>query len=54
MIITCKERVKQLKYGRRTSGEYFYKKRIAPVSAKAKDAELARKLWIWSEQQVSS
>ncbi|MEK3726069.1 SDR family oxidoreductase [Paenibacillus sp. FSL H8-0034] len=36
------------------SGEYFYKKRIAPVSAKAKDVELARKLWIWSEQQVSS
>ncbi|NHN32450.1 SDR family oxidoreductase [Paenibacillus sp. S3N08] len=34
------------------SGEYFYKKKIAPVSAKAQDAQQARLLWEWSEQQV--
>lgn len=34
------------------SGEYFYKKQITPVSAKAKDKELADKLWTWSEEQV--
>ncbi|GMX62866.1 SDR family oxidoreductase [Paenibacillus elgii] len=34
------------------SGEYFYRKRIAPVSARAQDMELARRLWAWSEQEV--
>ncbi|WP_257349461.1 SDR family oxidoreductase [Pseudalkalibacillus decolorationis] len=37
---------------RAISGEYFYKKKIAPVSSRAKDPELAKKLWIWSEQEV--
>lgn len=34
------------------SGEYFYKKKIAPISAESKDKELARRLWEWSEQEV--
>jgi NAD(P)-dependent dehydrogenase (short-subunit alcohol dehydrogenase family) len=34
------------------SGEYFYKKKRAPVSKRAQDRELAERLWTWSEQQV--
>ncbi|KEQ23465.1 SDR family oxidoreductase [Paenibacillus tyrfis] len=34
------------------SGQYFCLKRIAPVSARAQDMELARRLWAWSEQEV--
>ncbi|WP_010500735.1 SDR family oxidoreductase [Paenibacillus elgii] len=34
------------------SGEYFYRKRIAPVSARAQDMELASRLWAWSDQEV--
>ncbi|MNR66216.1 hypothetical protein D3C85_1895940 [compost metagenome] len=36
----------------RISGEYFYRRAIAPVSARAKDDALARQLWAWSEEQV--
>ncbi|MFS1514077.1 SDR family oxidoreductase [Chengkuizengella sp. SCS-71B] len=35
-----------------TTGEYFYKKKIAFVSKVAQDNELAKKLWTWSEKQV--
>ncbi|MFY0525056.1 SDR family oxidoreductase [Archangium gephyra] len=34
------------------SGEYFYKKKRAPVSKRAQDRELAERLWTWSEKQV--
>jgi NAD(P)-dependent dehydrogenase (short-subunit alcohol dehydrogenase family) len=34
------------------SGQYFYKKKPAAVSAKASDALSAKRLWAWSEQQV--
>ena len=34
------------------SGEYFYKKKRAPVSKKAGDRELAERLWSWSEKEV--
>lgn len=34
------------------SGEYFYRRAIAPVSTRAKDDALARQLWDWSEEQV--
>ncbi|UOQ83539.1 SDR family oxidoreductase [Gracilibacillus salinarum] len=34
------------------SGEYFYKRQIASIPAKAKDKALAEKLWKWSEQEV--
>ncbi|WNG55547.1 SDR family oxidoreductase [Archangium gephyra] len=34
------------------SGEYFYRKKRAPVSKKAQDRELAERLWSWSEKQV--
>ncbi|MBP1993887.1 SDR family oxidoreductase [Paenibacillus eucommiae] len=34
------------------NGEYFYKEKIAPVSKKASDQQLAEKLWIWSAKQV--
>lgn len=34
------------------SGEYFYKKKAAPTSARAKDDEQARRFWAWSEQEV--
>lgn len=34
------------------SGEYYYKKRVARVSAKAADKELAKRLWTWSEREV--
>lgn len=37
---------------RTVSGEYFYRRKIAPVSARAKDDALARQLWVWSEEQV--
>ncbi|WNR44452.1 SDR family oxidoreductase [Paenibacillus roseipurpureus] len=37
---------------RTVSGEYFYRRKIAPVSARAKDDALARQLWSWSEAQV--
>jgi retinol dehydrogenase-13 len=37
---------------RAVSGEYFYKKKIAPVSEKAKDDEFARRFWAWSEREV--
>ncbi|MEO3947764.1 SDR family oxidoreductase [Gorillibacterium sp. CAU 1737] len=34
------------------SGEYYYRKKPAPVSVRAEDAALARELWTWSEQEV--
>ncbi|MGE6228624.1 SDR family oxidoreductase [Paenibacillus chitinolyticus] len=34
------------------TGEYFYRKKIAPVSARAKDKELAAKFWEWSAGEV--
>ncbi|WP_217559356.1 SDR family oxidoreductase [Paenibacillus sp. GbtcB18] len=34
------------------TGEYFYRKKIAPVSARAKDKELAAKFWDWSAGEV--
>jgi NAD(P)-dependent dehydrogenase (short-subunit alcohol dehydrogenase family) len=34
------------------SGEYFYRKKRAPVSKKAQDRESAERLWSWSEKQV--
>ncbi|MFS0837214.1 SDR family oxidoreductase [Paenibacillus sp. 1P03SA] len=34
------------------TGEYFYRKKIAPVSARAKDKELAAKFWDWSERET--
>lgn len=34
------------------SGEYFYRKQIAPISDRAKDDEFARRFWTWSEQEV--
>lgn len=34
------------------SGLYFYKKKPQRLSARADDPEGARKLWVWSEQQV--
>lgn len=37
---------------RAVSGEYYYRRKIAPVSARAQDEELARQFWTWSERQV--
>jgi NAD(P)-dependent dehydrogenase (short-subunit alcohol dehydrogenase family) len=34
------------------SGEYFYKKKIEPLSKKARNPELAERLWAWSEKEV--
>jgi NAD(P)-dependent dehydrogenase (short-subunit alcohol dehydrogenase family) len=34
------------------SGEYFYRRRVAPVSTRAKDPESAARLWAWSEREV--
>ncbi|MBP1963968.1 NAD(P)-dependent dehydrogenase (short-subunit alcohol dehydrogenase family) [Paenibacillus aceris] len=34
------------------SGEYFYKKKIAPISDKAKDDAFAGRFWAWSEREV--
>ncbi|MBM7112448.1 SDR family oxidoreductase [Archangium primigenium] len=34
------------------SGEYFYRLKPAPTSARARDEALAERLWTWSEQQV--
>jgi NAD(P)-dependent dehydrogenase (short-subunit alcohol dehydrogenase family) len=34
------------------SGEYFYRKKRAPVSKKAQDRESAERLWSWSEKEV--
>jgi NAD(P)-dependent dehydrogenase (short-subunit alcohol dehydrogenase family) len=36
----------------RVSGEYFYKKKLVPVSKKANDRGLAERLWSWSEKEV--
>ncbi|WP_040950718.1 SDR family oxidoreductase [Gorillibacterium massiliense] len=33
-------------------GEYFYKRKIAPVSKNAKDPQLAAQFWAWSEHEV--
>lgn len=37
---------------RSISGEYFYKKKIAPISEKAQDDEFAGRFWTWSEREV--
>jgi retinol dehydrogenase-13 len=37
---------------RTVSGEYFYKKKVAATSARAKGDEQARRFWEWSEQEV--
>ncbi|WP_233166486.1 SDR family oxidoreductase [Archangium sp. Cb G35] len=34
------------------SGEYFYRKKRAPVTKKAQDREAAERLWSWSEKEV--
>ncbi|SEF96020.1 SDR family oxidoreductase [Paenibacillus sp. UNC499MF] len=34
------------------TGEYFYRKKIAPVSARAKDKQLAAKFWDWSVRET--
>ncbi|GAA0372296.1 SDR family oxidoreductase [Bacillus horti] len=34
------------------SGEYFYKKKVAPVAKQAKDNQAAKKLWVWSEEET--
>ncbi|MEC0229174.1 SDR family oxidoreductase [Paenibacillus alba] len=34
------------------SGEYWYKKKIAPISERAKDEDMAHRFWAWSEQEV--
>lgn len=34
------------------SGHYFYKNKKAPVTERAKDIDLAGKLWKWSEKEV--
>ncbi|WP_214483632.1 SDR family oxidoreductase [Bacillus sp. SM2101] len=34
------------------TGEYFYKKKITPVSKRAQDNEAAHRLWSWSEAAV--
>ncbi|WP_102716252.1 SDR family oxidoreductase [Paenibacillus castaneae] len=35
-----------------TTGEYFIDNKIAPTARRADNAELAARLWVWSEQQV--
>lgn len=37
---------------RTVSGEYFYKRKVAPTSARANDDEQAHRFWAWSEQEV--
>ncbi|GFZ84985.1 short-chain dehydrogenase [Paenibacillus marchantiophytorum] len=37
---------------RTVSGEYFYRSKTAPVSARAQDGEMARRFWAWSEGEV--
>lgn len=37
---------------RSISGEYFYKKKLAPISEKAQDDEFAGRFWTWSEREV--
>lgn len=37
---------------RTVSGEYFYRRKASPVSARAEDDERARQLWAWSEREV--
>ncbi|MDF2646685.1 MAG: Retinol dehydrogenase 13 [Paenibacillus sp.] len=37
---------------RTVSGEYYYRRKIAPVSARAQVDELTRQFWTWSEHQV--
>jgi retinol dehydrogenase-13 len=37
---------------RTVSGEYFYKKKVAATSERAKDDEQASRFWEWSEQEV--
>ncbi|NQX67894.1 SDR family oxidoreductase [Paenibacillus alba] len=34
------------------SGEYWYKKKIAPISERAQDEDMAHRFWAWSEQEV--
>lgn len=34
------------------SGEYFYKKKLAPITTRAQDRKLGDQLWTWSEQAV--
>jgi len=34
------------------SGEYFYRRKPAPLSKLAEDRELIERLWFWSEKQV--
>ncbi|WP_068773423.1 SDR family oxidoreductase [Paenibacillus sp. FJAT-26967] len=36
----------------RTTGQYYYKKKVSPVSAAARDRQLAARFWAWSEQEV--
>jgi retinol dehydrogenase-13 len=38
--------------GSTVTGEYFYKKKIAPISSKAGNLQLAEQFWIWSEREV--
>ncbi|SDO02216.1 NAD(P)-dependent dehydrogenase, short-chain alcohol dehydrogenase family [Paenibacillus sp. yr247] len=34
------------------SGEYFYRKKEAPISDRAKDEDIASQFWAWSEREV--
>lgn len=34
------------------SGEYFYKRKVVSIPVKAKNKDLAEKLWQWSEREV--
>lgn len=38
--------------GGTASGHYYYRRKQAPVSAKANDSAAAARLWKWSEEQV--
>ncbi|SEC05020.1 SDR family oxidoreductase [Paenibacillus sp. GP183] len=38
--------------GGTVTGEYFYKKKIAPITSKAGNPQLAEQFWIWSEREV--
>lgn len=37
---------------RGVNGDYFYKRKVSPLPAKAKDPEQAARLWEWSEKEV--
>jgi NAD(P)-dependent dehydrogenase (short-subunit alcohol dehydrogenase family) len=46
VFLATREQVTQV------SGEYFYREKVEPLSSKARDPELAERLWTWSEKEV--